>query len=84
MKILLEFYSVEIYSEKEFLIKFGEQLKKLRKSKNFTQSELAIDLGVEISQISRIERGLINTSTYNIYRISKTLNIEIEDLYNFN
>ena len=75
---------MEYYSENEFLIRFGENLKALRKSKNFTQSELANDLGIEISQISRIERGIIITSSYNIYRISKTLNIEVEDLFDFN
>jgi transcriptional regulator with XRE-family HTH domain len=40
-------------------------------------------LGVEISQISRIERGIINTSVTTLYAISKTLNIDISQLFIF-
>lgn len=67
----------------EFLIKFGKRLKKIRKSKGFTQAELANDIGIEISQISRIERGTINTSINTIHEISKALNLEIAELFDF-
>ncbi|GAA4890280.1 hypothetical protein GCM10023311_13090 [Flaviramulus aquimarinus] len=66
-----------------FLILFGINLKKVRKSRGFTQAELANDIGIEISQISRIERGIINTSVSTIYEISQALKIEISDLFNF-
>ncbi|WP_425557100.1 helix-turn-helix domain-containing protein [Flaviramulus aquimarinus] len=62
---------------------FGINLKKVRKSRGFTQAELANDIGIEISQISRIERGIINTSVSTIYEISQALKIEISDLFNF-
>lgn len=70
-------------SNSEFLRAFGRNLQKLRKSKGFTQEELANDLGIEISQISRIERGLIGTSVYSAYRIAKALKVEVSDLFNF-
>lgn len=73
---------MDLYSEEEYLKILGENLKKFREIKGFTQSELASDLGIEISQISRIERGIINTSIYNLYRISKILDIELELLLN--
>ena len=81
--ILYEFYTVEYINDSEFLIAFGNNLKKVRKSKGFTQVELANDLGIEISQISRIERGVINTSIGNIFLISKILKIQVKDLFDF-
>jgi len=81
--LLHEFYQVKKNSNLEFLQKFGNNLNKIRKSKGFTQAELANDLGIEISQISRIERGVINTSITNIYAISEILNIEIKEFFDF-
>jgi len=81
--ILHDFYCVEYLKNSEYLILFGENLKKVRKSKGFTQAELANDIGIEISQISRIERGVINTSISTIYEIAKALKVDIVDLFNF-
>jgi len=72
---------VKYLSEKEFLIAFGKHLRKVRKSKGFTQAQLANDIGIEISQISRIERGIINTSVGNVNAISKALQVDIQELF---
>ena len=69
--------------KKSILINFGENLRKLRLAKGFTQEQLANELGVEISQISRIERGVINTSITTLYSISKVLNVDISELFVF-
>lgn len=74
---------MENLNEKEFLIAFGKNLRKLRKARGFTQAQLANDLGVEISQISRIERGIINTSIGNCNGISNILKIPIKNLFDF-
>jgi len=74
---------VEYIDDSAFLIAFGKNLRKHRKLKGFTQAQLAIDLGFDISQISRIERGIINTSIVNINSISRVLKIEIKDLFDF-
>jgi transcriptional regulator with XRE-family HTH domain len=74
---------VEYLDETSFLIAFGKNLQKVRKSKGFTQAQLANDLGVEISQISRIERGVINTSIGNINAIAKTLKVPVSELFEF-
>lgn len=65
------------------LINFGGKLRQHRLAKGFTQEQLANELGVEISQISRIERGVINTSITTLYAISKTLKIEVSELFVF-
>lgn len=74
---------MEYLIETDFLIAFGKNLRKYRKLKGFTQEQLAIDLNIEISQISRIERGVINTSIGNINAISKVLKIDTKDLFDF-
>ena len=50
---------------------------------DFSQEQLANELGIEISQISRIERGVINTSITTLYSISKVLNVDISELFVF-
>ena len=49
----------------------------------FTQEQLANELGIEISQISRIERGGINTSITTLYAISKVLNVNLSEFFVF-
>lgn len=65
------------------LINFGNRLRITRLAKGFTQEHLANELGIEISQISRIERGVINTSITTLYSISKVLNVDISELFVF-
>lgn len=69
--------------KKSILISFGRNLRKLRLAKGFTQEQLANELCVEISQISRIERGIINTSITTLYAISRTLKIEVSEFFIF-
>ena len=65
------------------LINFGNKLRITRLAKGFTQEQLANELGIEISQISRIERGVINTSVTTLYSISKVLNVDVSELFIF-
>lgn len=61
------------------LKKIGERLQKLRLQKNLTQKELAFMIDVEISQITRIERGIINTSILSLMKIADALEISISE-----
>lgn len=74
---------MENQEKKLILIEFGKTLREVRLSKGFTQEQLANELGVEISQISRIERGVINTSVITLYQIAKALKINISQLFIF-
>ncbi len=78
-----EFYFVDNQDKKSILINFGKNLRQLRLSKGYSQEQLAIELDVEISQISRIERGVINTSVTTIYAISKVLKIDVSEFFIF-
>ena len=68
---------------KIFLLKLGNHIRTIRVSKNITQEQLANEIGAEISQISRIERGIISTSITNLHNISKVLDIPLKELLDF-
>ncbi len=74
---------MEYLKDKDFIVAFGKNLQRIRKNKNFTQKDLANDIGVEISQISRIERGVINTSISVVNLIAKALEVEVYELFKF-
>lgn len=80
---LLTFVFVKIIVDQEFIISFGKNLRKIRESKKMSMQTLADITNIEYSQISRIERGLINTSIGITYEISKALEIDIKELFNF-
>jgi len=67
----------------EFIKAFGINLKKLRTENKVSQEELANSSDIPISQIGRIERGEINTTISTVYAISKALEINIKELFNF-
>ncbi|MCU0323194.1 MAG: helix-turn-helix domain-containing protein [Chitinophagaceae bacterium] len=65
------------------ITKFGERLKEIRLSKNLTQEALAWEANIEPMQISRIERGVINTSISQVFNIAKALGIKPKELFDF-
>jgi transcriptional regulator with XRE-family HTH domain len=62
---------------------FGNTLRKVRQRQNFTQELLAIKADIEISQISRIERGVINTSISQVITIANALGVHPKELFDF-
>jgi transcriptional regulator with XRE-family HTH domain len=68
--------------KEEFIKRVGASIRKHRKSKSITLEELALESGIEYSQVSRIERGVINTSIYHVYIISDTLDVPIKQFFN--
>ena len=67
----------------EFLKTFGKRLKQLREEKGISQAQLAFEAEIQISQISRIERGLINTTIANAKLLSKILDVPLTALFDF-
>jgi predicted transcriptional regulator len=62
---------------------FGIRLRDVRKSKGFSQERLAFSADLELSQISRIERGVINTSISQVFQIAKALGVHPNGLFDF-
>ncbi len=66
---------------KHFVVELGTRIKAIRCEKGLTQAQLAADIDIEISQISRIERGVINTSIGNLYNLSIALNVKLSEIF---
>jgi transcriptional regulator with XRE-family HTH domain len=61
------------------LAAFAKHLKKVRKKKGLTQSQLAFEAGLSLSQIARIETVRTNPTLSTIFAITRALEME-EDL----
>jgi len=61
--------------------KFGKRLHELRIKKKLTQEALAWEAGIEPMHISKIERGVINTSLSHILVLAKALKIKPSEFF---
>ncbi len=68
---------------KDFLKAFGKNLVVKRKEKGISQETLSFEAGLDVMTISRIERGILNVSIGNAYKIASVLGIDIKDLFEF-
>lgn len=61
----------------------GTRIREIRVVKGLTIEKLALESGIDYTQISRIELGKINTSIYQIYVITKKLEVPMKDIFVF-
>lgn len=66
--------------EKNIVKQFGNNVKRLRKRKGWSQEELARKAELHRTYIGSIERNERNVSLINIQRIARALNVEAGDL----
>ena len=72
------------YLRHEILIKaFGNRVRILRKAKGVTIQDMAYSMDMEHIQLSRIERGVINTSISHAYSIAQYFNMSLNELFEF-
>lgn len=62
---------------------FGKRLRELRTAKMLTQETVAELIDIKPENYSRIENGLSFPKPENIVKISKVLNVEIAELFQF-
>lgn len=62
---------------------FGKRIKEIRKSKGYTQEQLAEKIGIEPPNVSKLEKGLHFPLPENIEKISNALNVDVKDLFDF-
>lgn len=58
----------------------GETIKRLRKEKHITQTQLANCIGVQASAISKYEKNIVVPSLEQIHKIADTLGVHILDI----
>jgi len=68
-------------TKKEISVLVGRRIRTLRTAAGKSMINLAYESEMEYMQLSRIELGQINTSVYQLYKISKALNVELTDLF---
>lgn len=59
----------------------GSKIREIRLSKGLTMEQLAFDSGMEYIQLSRIELGKINTTIFQIYRLSLSLDKTVAQIF---
>ena len=69
--------------KEEFVKELGLHLRKLRKERNLTQTELATLIGKDRQSYQRIELGNTNPTVGYLLQISKGLNVPFNELFNF-
>lgn len=62
------------------MISFGENLKTLRVAKNISQAELAEQIGIHSTHISRYERELTQPTLDVVKRIAEALQVSVDAL----
>jgi len=65
------------------LVRFGARLKEIRLSKGYSQEGLADHSGISYSQLNNIEKGKLNTSLTTVFILSKTLQMHVKELFEF-
>ncbi len=69
--------------DEEGIKSFAIQLQKIRIKEGFSQSQIAFESGLSLSQIARIETARINPTLSTIFVLAWTLNVPLPDLFNF-
>ena len=58
-------------------INVGHKIRKLRESKDYSQQNMADEIGISISAYSKIERGITDPSIGRLSEIAKILEVDI-------
>jgi transcriptional regulator with XRE-family HTH domain len=65
------------------LKKFAARVKQIREAKSMTQEDLAYSSHISVSQVSRIERGVLNPSVVMTFYLARSLKVQVAELFQF-
>jgi len=63
------------------LILLGQNIRKYRELKGWSQEDLAFEIGLHRTYIGGIERGERNLTILNLIKIAEKLNVTLNELY---
>ncbi|MDB5226901.1 MAG: transcriptional regulator [Bacteroidota bacterium] len=72
-----------LMTDEKLKIRLGKKIKELRESKGFTQLDIATICDFEKTSISRIEGGRTNVTLGTLNKLSKALNVDLKELFEF-
>ena len=61
--------------------RIGDRLREIRLSKGLSIEKVANGANIDYTQLSRIELGKINTSIYQVYCISRSLDVPVPHIF---
>ena len=67
---------------KDFLIKLGNHIRKMRKARKMTQDDVGID-GISRQMVSLIELARTDITTSKLKVIADNLKVRVKDLFDF-
>ena len=59
----------------------GQRIRALRLQKNLSQKKFALQIDMDRTYLASVESGKRNISIENIYKISKGLNVSLEEFF---
>lgn len=62
---------------------FGKKMRELRLARHLSQEALAWKADSELSQISRMERGIVNAGLSQVFKIAAALEVHPRELFDF-
>jgi len=75
--------SRKLIFDEEGLKLLAKRLKEIRSEKGLSQEELAYRSEITLSQIARMETVRINPTVSTIFKIARTLEVPLSELFNF-
>jgi transcriptional regulator with XRE-family HTH domain len=76
------YFENSLLDRADFAKRIGLKLRTIRLENKKSIEVAAFEAGMDYTQLSRIELGKINTSFFQIYKISKSLNVRMVDIVN--
>lgn len=68
-------------TDKEFLIKVGANINRIRKKKGLTLNEVALESDMELTNLIPIEKGRINFTGLTLLRIARALDVDVKEFF---
>lgn len=69
--------------DRKSIVKFGENVRKLREAHNLSLRDVALNCNIDNGQISIIEQGKVNITLNTLFELAKGLNVEPKQLLDF-
>lgn len=61
--------------------KIGKNIKRIRKARKLTLTQVALESGYDAGNLSKLERGLVGWSDKSLSSVAKALNVEVRDFF---
>ena len=71
------------FDKDAFLKRYGAHIRKVRRSRGYSQDRLALEAGLGSGTLSKIEAGIVDPQVSTIVKIADTLGVPLSKLFEF-